>query len=492
MIKVVVAASEMAPFVKTGGLADVSGALPKYINRDKFEVIAVIPYYSSIKSDSSEIEYIGTFSVPDSGASVKCGLFKTTVQGSSVPLYLLRYGPYFDRGGIYGEEGADYDDNDRRFSFFCRGLLEMCRAIGFVPDLIHCNDWQTGLIPVFLKTLYSGDLLFSSTSTLFTIHNLAFHGSFDPERIISITGLPWSVYSMYGAEFYGGFSFLKSGLYFSDYISTVSRRYSEEIQSEEYGMGLQGLLRSRRGTLTGIVNGVDYHVWDPETDQMISANYSCDDIDKKRVNTETLCLYCGIEYKKSAPVIGMITRLTEQKGIDLVAGIIDRLMMKDVRFVLLGTGDEYYHSLFSALKEKYSGRFHVTLGFDEKFSHRIYAGSDIFLMPSRFEPCGLGQIISLRYGTIPVARETGGLADTITDYGPADKPDACGTGFLFKEYSSDAFYECVERSLEVYRDNGKWRGVMSNAMKADFSWRSSAIEYEKIYRKLCVTSEGIS
>ncbi len=490
-MKVVIVSSEIAPFVKTGGLADVTGALPKYIDKEKFEVITIIPFYSTVNRDVSMIEEAGTLNITTGGGAAGAGLFRTFLPDSSVPLYLLRYGPFFDRKGIYGENGRDYSDNDLRFSFFCRGILEVCKTIGFKPDVIHCNDWQTGLIPLFLKTHYKDDNFFTSASVLFTIHNLAFHGLFEPERVINITGLPWDVYRVYGAEFYGMFSFQKSGIFYSDYISTVSNRYSEEIQSDEYGMGLQGLLKDRRDTLTGIINGVDYTLWNPSTDPLLKKNYDIASIENKNTNTEYLCELCGLCFDERVPVIGMITRLTEQKGIDLVAGIIDELMNKSVRLVLLGTGDKYYHRIFADFAEKYRGKLYVSLNYDEKLSHLIYAGSDIFLMPSRFEPCGLGQIISLRYGTIPVARETGGLAETINNYNSTDDIGNRADGFLFTEYSAKGLLECIERAFTVYKEKYLWRTLMVNAMKADFSWSSSAVKYEELYRKLCVTSEGL-
>jgi len=489
-VKVAIVSPEIAPFIKTGGLADVTGALPKYINSDEFEVICILPFYNSLNTGNSSIKQIGTISLPESGVFHRAGVFKTFLPGSTIPLYLLKYGPFFDRNGLYGENGLDYDDNDRRFALFCRGVFEVCRLTGFSPDVIHCNDWQTGLIPLFLKTFYSGDPFFNSTSSLYTIHNLAFHGLFDPERVINITGLPWKVYSMYGAEFHGGFSFQKSGIYYADFLSTVSRRYSEDIQHDESGMGMQGLLKSRSATMAGIVNGVDYKAWDPATDRQIRTNYDITRIDFKKENTEHLCSHCGLVYNSSAPVLGMVTRLTEQKGIDLIAGIMDELMQKDVRLVLLGTGDKYYHKIFTEFEERYPGKINVSLRYDEGLSRLIYAGSDIFLMPSRFEPCGLGQIISLRYGTIPVARETGGLADTITPWRESKEIGTDVTGFLFRDYNPAALRETLGSALQLFGDKEQWGRLMRNAMNTDFSWETSAAAYESLYRKLCINYEG--
>ena len=305
------------------------------------------------------------------------------------------------------------------------------------------------------------------------------------------SGLPWSVFNMYGLEFYGSFSFLKGGIYYSTLINTVSRRYSKEIQTEEYGEGLHGLLKSRCPSLSGIINGVDYEIWNPSTDPYIKKNYSASDIENKKTDTSDLCALCGFDYNEEIPVIGMITRLAAQKGIDLAAGIMNCLAKKDVRFILLGTGEQYYHKVFSDFAEKYPDKICVFLKHDDRLSHKIYAGSDIFLMPSRFEPCGLGQLISLKYGTIPVVRETGGLADTIVPY--SSSPSGAGgaaNGFVFSEYSCEALSLCIESSLELYSNRQEWKRLMLNAMKYDFSWEQSAKQYEGLYRRLSVIKRG--
>lgn len=484
-MKVVFASSEIAPFVKTGGLADVSGALPGFISRDGFEIIAVMPMYRAVNRGRFNFEFIGEIDVPHAGGTVKAGVYSGRIPGFNIPVFFIEYGPFFDREGIYQEDGKEYDDNDSRFGFFSRAVLETCRHLNFQADVIHCNDWQTGLIPVYLKTLYRGDRFFFRTSVLFTIHNLSYRGLFDPEKAINSTGLPRSVFSMHGVEFYGKFSFLKGGIYYADLINTVSLRYSREIQTEEYGEGLHGLLYARSGSLSGIINGVDYGLWNPQTDSLIEKNYNSGSIDYKKINTRHLCRIAQIDYDGNVPLLGMVTRLSEQKGLDLLSEITDELMAKELRMVILGTGEERYHHIFNAYAERYPGRMSVFIKHDDELAHMIYAGSDIFLMPSRFEPCGLSQIISLKYGTVPVVRETGGLADTITGYGSyIESGEAKANGFVFREYSSSALLDCIDCSIKVFNDKAEWGKLMRNGMECDFSWSVSAEKYEALYSRL--------
>jgi starch synthase len=484
-IKIVLASAEIAPFARTGGLGDVTGALPKYIDSDKFEIIAVMPLYSAVERKKWSLENMGAVSVEFRERTEEAPIYRGTIPSSGVKIYFLCHGEFFDRDGIYGEKGHDYDDNYLRFSFFCLGILELCRKLEFSPDIIHCHDWQAGLIPAYLKTLYRKDPFFSGTSTLFTIHNLAHHGLFEPKKAMAASGLPWSVYSMYGLEFFGNFSFLKSGLYYSDLLSTVSMRYSREIQTEEYGEGLQGLLESRKASISGILNGVDYDIWNPLTDPFIEKKFGIGKIGDKAENTLALCGICGLEYVAGAPVIGIVSRLVKQKGIDLISGITDDLMKRELRLVILGTGEERYHDFFRARADRYPGRISVSLKFDDPLSHMIYAGSDICLVPSRFEPCGLSQLIALKYGTIPVVRRTGGLADTISGY--ENSRHAGGekaNGFVFSEPEANALLSCIDDALSLFQDRKSWRVLMINAMKGDFSWKKSVKRYESLYRRL--------
>ncbi len=483
-MKIVFASSEIAPYAKTGGLADVSSALPKYIDKTDFDVISIMPLYSSISRKLISPARIEEIKFHHGKGTITAGIFSSAVSSES-KVYFIDYPPFFEREGIYGKNSIDYDDNDNRFSMFCRAVLETCRMLNFRPDVIHCNDWQTGLIPVYLKTVYRGDRFFGGTKVLFTIHNLSYKGLFNSETALIRSGLPGDVYNMYGVEFYGSFSFLKGGIYYSDLINTVSSTYSSEIQGEEYGEGMQGLLRSRSSSLSGIINGVDYGIWNPADDPLIKKNFSITDIQEKRINTEELCMCCGVEYQETVPVTGMVTRLTGQKGLDILTEVMDSLMQRDVRFILLGTGEDHYHRIFNKLAAAYPGRLSVNLKYDEELSHLIYAGCDIFLIPSKFEPCGISQMISLKYGTIPVARETGGLADTIRDcYSKEAREGEVPNGFLFRNYSGKELLNCIDRALRLFKKRDEWKALMYNAMNCDFSWRSSAEQYEALYRKL--------
>lgn len=481
-MRVVIASSEVVPFAKTGGLADVTGALPKQIKSLRHDVITVMPYYKDIKNGKFKVVEECSFSIPVHNASKKVTVYKGTIPKSGGSVYFIGCDEYFDRKDLYQKDGVDYEDNAERFSLFSRSVLELCKMIGFQPDNIHCNDWQTGLIPVYLKTLYADDSFFSNTSTLFTIHNLAYQGNFVAENAISASGLPWDVYSYDKCEFWGKFSFIKAGLVYSDVLSTVSDKYSKEIQTTEFGCGLEGLLASRAADLFGIVNGLDYGVWDPKKDKKIPANYNVSDLAGKKECKQSLLKKYGLKYSKKTPVIGVISRLADQKGFDLIEQIIDEVLGKKVQFVLLGTGDQKYHELFASIAEKYPDKAGVELKYDANLAQLIYAGVDMFLMPSQYEPCGLGQLISLKYGSIPIVRETGGLADTIVDYDLADVFEADkSNGFVFKDYDAAALLERINRSISIFSDTGKWEKLMKNAMRADFSWKSSSKRYEELY-----------
>lgn len=484
-MRIVFVSSEIAPYAKTGGLADVSSALPKYIDKTEFEVISIMPLYGSISRELISPVKIEEIIFKHGSKIVEAAIFASAVSSESEGVYLIDYPPFFKRGGIYGETGIDYDDNDARFSMFCRAVLETCRILDFRPDIIHCNDWQTGLIPVYLKTAYREDAFFRGTKVLFTIHNLSYKGLFSPESALHNSGLPGDIYNMYGVEFYGSFSFLKAGIYYSDILSTVSTTYSIEIQEEEYGEGMHGLLRDRSSSLYGIINGIDYDIWNPETDSIIKQKFGISNISDKEINRKELCRLCGFEYNVKTALFGMVSRLTWQKGIDLIAGIIDDLAARDLKLVILGAGDERYQRILTESAGKYKDRISLLFRHDEEFSRKIYAGSDMFLMPSRFEPCGISQMISLKYGTIPVAHETGGLADTIIDCNSTDlQPGDKANGFLFREYSGKKLLECIDRALRLYKKRDQWTDLMRNAMSTNFSWRSSAARYETLYRKL--------
>ncbi|HAR62254.1 MAG: glycogen synthase GlgA [Candidatus Margulisiibacteriota bacterium] len=481
-MNILIASSEVVPFAKTGGLADVAGALPKEIKKLKHDVVVVMPCYKTIDKNKFKLELVGNFDVQIAGGIEKADLYKTKLDKTTVPVYFIANPKYFDRDHLYQESGEDYIDNDERFAFFDRAILEMCKYLDYKPELIHCNDWQTALVPVYLKTLYLNDPFYTNTATLFTIHNLAYQGLFEPKKALQVTQLPAEVFSYEKLEFWGKFSFIKGGLIYADLLNTVSDMYSKEIQTEEYGCGLQGLLSTRSADLYGVINGIDYSVWDPKADPNIKENYSLQKLEGKEINKKELLKQYGLKYKENTPVIGVISRLADQKGFDLIAEIIDQLMQKNLQIVILGTGEPKYHQLFASIAEKYPAKAGIALKYDAMLAQLIYAGSDMFLMPSRYEPCGLGQLISLKYGTIPIVRETGGLADTIVDYDLVDVFEADkANGFMFLDYNSEKLLEKIERAVEVYADEKAWKKLMKNAMKYDFSWKASAIKYMELY-----------
>ena len=479
-MKILFASSEVTPFAKTGGLADVSASLPEALASLGNQVFVVMPMYRSVKEghfDLKELEKM--LEIPLGGKVVEEKAFFTEKTPDLI-FSFIRHDEFFDREGLYGTSEGDYPDNAERFIFFSRGVLRLTEMIEFRPDIIHCNDWQTGLIPVYLRTLSTDDRFFQNTRTLFTIHNLAYQGLFSKDYL-GKSGLPSDVFSIDGIEYYGKMNFMKGGIVFSDIITTVSEKYAEEIKTPEYGYGLDGVLRSRSSDLYGILNGVDYSAWSPETDPHIAANYGLDDLSGKGRCKEDLRQTFELAGSQDDPIIGMISRLADQKGFDLLADAMDELLKMDLLLVMLGTGDKKYENLFAELGKKHKGRLGVRIAFDNVLAHKIEAGSDMFLMPSRYEPCGLNQMYSLKYGTIPVVRATGGLDDTIKEFNPQTGE---GNGFKFAEYSSKALVEKVTQALVVYRERDLWLKLMKNAMAEDFSWKKSSLKYQGIYNQI--------
>ncbi|MDZ7372509.1 MAG: glycogen synthase GlgA [candidate division KSB1 bacterium] len=477
---------EVAPFAKTGGLADVAGALPKALKEMGHDIRIMMPKYGCI----SERKYVLREVIRLREIPVRLGQRQYVVSAKSaflpdakVQVYFVDYPPYFDRDSLYvnPSTGQDWSDNPERFALFCRAVIEVLKVLHWQPDVIHCNDWQTALIPAYLKTRLQGDPFFAKVSTLLTIHNLAYQGVFDAS-VAEVIDLPPELFQPGGPlEFYGKVNFLKAGIVYADAISTVSEKYAEEIQTEEFGAGLDGVLRQRAADIHGILNGVDYTVWNPETDEFIPHKYSASDLSGKLRDKEALLTHVGLAFRPDVPVIGMISRLAEQKGFDILAEAMDSILAMDVQMVLLGTGDPKYHKIFEKFAKKYPSKLSVNLRFDEPLAHLIEAGSDMFLMPSRYEPCGLNQIYSLRYGTIPIVRATGGLADTIQDFDPET---GRGNGFVFQEYSAAALLDAIGRALKVYQDRTTWTKLVKNAMRQDFSWQASARKYVALYKKL--------
>ena len=478
-LKILFVSPEVVPFAKTGGLADVAGSLPKALKAQGCEVRLVMPLYQSVRQGKFPIKKVlEGLPVPLGDRQITADIYEGELD-KGLPVYFIERDEFYDRGNLYGSAKGDYFDNDSRFSFLARGTLNTAQALKFRPDIIHCHDWQTGLIPACLHYGRETDSFYRETASLFTIHNIAYQGSF-PRSILELAGLPQESFSSEGLEFWGSANLLKAGIVYSQIINTVSRKYSQEIQTTEYGYGLEGILKCRKDDLFGILNGVDYELWNPETDSFLAAHYSRQDLSGKRAcKKDLLDQYNLPEDRLNHPVLGVISRLADQKGFDLLDAIMDRLLEREVSLVVLGTGEEKYQLLFSELAEKYPKKLGVRLTFDNALAHKIEAGSDMFLMPSLYEPCGLNQIYSLKYGSIPVVRATGGLDDTVV---PFDTKTNKGTGFKFNLYQAEALWSALEEALEVYQDQDRWIQLMKNAMTVDFSWETSSKEYIKLYQ----------
>jgi starch synthase len=476
-MRIAFVASECVPFSKTGGLADVVGALPPALAALGHDVDVYLPKYRQTRLSSART-LLRSVTVPFDDEYRFCSVLDGSTY-AGVKFYFIDYPPFFDREQLYGTPAGDYSDNAERFALFSRAVLEASKIFG-APDVFHCHDWQSALVPILLRSLYAEDPAFRAVSSVFTIHNMGYQGQFPPETL-PLLMLPWDLFTISKMEFYGKVNFLKGALVCADFITTVSRKYSQEIQTAEYGFGLEGVLRSRAATVTGILNGVDYSVWSPQTDTLIKAHYSPDDLSGKLACKQDLLADFGVTTPDlRLPVIGIVSRFAAQKGFDLIAQIIDRLTREDMVIVALGTGDKEYEDLFRRLNQQFPKKILVRIGFDNALAHKIEAGSDMFLMPSRYEPCGLNQIYSLRYGTVPVVRATGGLDDTIE---PWDARTGRGTGFKFSDYTGEALLATIRQALTAYKDQGGWRTLMRNGMAKDFSWTSSAREYVRIYEK---------
>ncbi|MBU0566518.1 glycogen synthase GlgA [bacterium] len=483
-LKILIVSSEAVPFAKTGGLANVAGALPKALKKLGHDVRVILPKYRMVTSDKP-LRKVGKSLSISIGDEEEAAVIKM-VAHNQVPFYFVCNNRYFDREGLYGTSAGDYPDNDQRFTFFCQATLKMLKEIDFQPDIIHCNDWQTGLIPVYLSTIFKEDQFFKDCGALFTVHNLGYQGNF-PASSLKVTGLPRNLFSLNGLEFYGQVSFLKGGLLFSQTINTVSHTYSKEIQTEEFGYGLDGVLRERASDLSGVINGIDYDEWNPAIDTYISQNYTPATLSDKEKNKENLLKEQGLNFKKDVPLIGIVGRLTSQKGFDIFSELIGRLMRHKLQIILLGTGEEIYHRFFTRQALKYPEKFALNLTYDNALAHKIYAGSDFFLMPSLYEPCGLGQLISLKYGTVPIVRKTGGLADTVFEF---NQKEGTGNGFLFENYSSEELLAAIKQALKVYGKKHLLKKLILNGMNQDFSWEHSANEYLKLYLKAILKKKG--
>jgi starch synthase len=479
-MKILFCVSEAVPLAKTGGLADVGGALPAALTALGCHVRVVLPRYRSISERGWRS--VGTVEVPSGGESVSGTILDGTMPETAVPTWLVDQPKYFDRSGLYGEAGRDYPDNLARFGFFCRAVLAWVGRQSWKPDVIHCNDWQTALIPPLIRAEPA-----QRVPTLLTIHNLAYQGLF-PAQDFALTGLPASFFTMAGLEFWGQVNVLKGGLVFADTLTTVSETYAREIQAKEFGAGVDGVLRDRTRDLWGILNGVDYGMWDPSHDPLIPAQYSAEDLTGKRICKEHLQREFSLYERPDIPIVGMVTRLVDQKGLDLVEAVMDDLFALGVQLVVLGAGDARYEQVLGELPRRYPKRAGIRIGFDNALAHRIEAGADLFLMPSRYEPSGLNQLYSLRYGTVPVVRHTGGLADSIVDTTPETLAAGTANGFVFVAYEAHAMLEALRRALETFRTPHTWRGVQKTGMAADFSWTASARKYHALYDRTLAQS----
>lgn len=483
LLNILIVSSEVTPFAKTGGLADVVGALPKALKKLDNDVRIILPKYSMIKErqfNLREVFRLSDIEIPMGDDTVSVSFKSAFLPDSRVQVYFLEYDPYYDRDSLYldPETGTDWKDNPLRFTLLCRATLTALKILHWQPDIIHCNDWQSALIPYLLKTEYAEDAFFQNTRTLLSIHNLGYQGNFEPD-FLKVAGIPeGSFQPMSPFEFYGKFSFLKTGLIYADKLNTVSEKYAQEIQSDpEFGSGMEGILSSRSEDLFGILNGLDVDVWNPEKDNLIPKNFSSKKPAGKAVCKEKLCKKCKLKYDPNIPLIGVISRLAAQKGFDLIEEIAEDLFQLNLQFVLLGTGEERYHALFEKIAKKYPKKVSTHLTFDNKMAHWIEAGADMFLMPSRYEPCGLNQMMSMRYGTVPVVRATGGLADTVIDV----DQDPNGNGFVFTDYTAGELLKVITRAVERFSDKETWGKIMQVGMKQDFSWDTSAKKYVELY-----------
>jgi starch synthase len=474
-MRILFVASEGLPFSKTGGLADVVEALPKALVASGHEVAVVLPRYRGTQATATVVRGLA---VP-----MGAGQRLVTIAEGGV-LHGVRYffvddPEYFDREQLYGTGGRDYPDNAERFAEFSRACIELAKRV-WKPEVIHCHDWQSALLPVLLRTVYADDPAVRGLAVVFTIHNMGYQGLFPKDTVAKI-GLPDVLFQPHALEYYDQVSYLKGGLIFSDYLTTVSRKYAQEIQTTEYGCGLEGVVQGRGNRMVGILNGVDYAAWSPENDALIAARYSASDLAGKRTCKKDLLAQFQLPADNlDRPLVGIVSRFADQKGFDLLEEIADELLGEDLALVALGTGEAKYEKMFRELAQRFPAKLAVKVAYDNTVAHKIEAGADMFLMPSRYEPCGLNQIYSLRYGTVPVVRATGGLDDTIEPYDPAS---GGGTGFKFEEYTGAALLGAVRQALAAFGNQTAWRRLQTNGMAKDFSWRASAAEYARLYEQ---------
>jgi starch synthase len=485
-MRIAFVASEGVPFSKTGGLADVVGALPRALVSAGHQVSVYLPRYRQTRLAAPQT-VVSSITVPFDDRYRFCSVVSAS-NPSGIRFYFVDYPPFFDREALYGTSTGDYPDNAERFALFSRAVLEASKILG-VPQIFHCHDWQSALVPVLLGTQYAEDPAFRDVATVFTIHNMGYQGLFPPDTLPLLT-LPWDLFTISKMEFFGNVNLLKGALVYSDFVTTVSRKYSQEIQTTEFGFGLEGVLRARASSVTGILNGVDYDEWSPETDKFIRARYSPQDLTgKAECKQDLLEAFEMTDANSRLPVIGIVSRFAAQKGFDLIAQIMERLAREEMIIVALGNGDKTYEEMFLRLHKQFPQKIAVRVAYDNTIAHKIEAGSDMFLMPSRYEPCGLNQIYSLKYGTVPIVRATGGLDDTIEHW---DARTGKGTGFKFTDYNGEALLLTIKEALRAFRDQTSWQQLMRNGMTKDFSWNASAREYSRVYERARQLRTGIT
>jgi len=475
-------ASEMSPLAKTGGLADVVGSLPKELEKLGHKVSVFIPYYREVKQVSKIPTQVVRTAMPvhlGQGMTQEVNVLQATLPKSKVPVYLIENSKAFDRDHLYGTMDGDYADNGERFILFSRAVIQWMREMKEEIDIIHCHDWQTALIPVYIKRVYSGESVFARTSTIFTIHNMAYQGLF-PKEVMQRTGLGWELFTPEQFEFWGKVNFLKAGIVYADRVTTVSPTYAKEVLTPGFGLGMDGIMRTREKDLIGLLNGVDYDEWDPASDPHLPATYTKKVMTGKAACKAALKEEFGLHSPegKRVMLIGAVSRLAEQKGFEIVSAALSRLGKRPIQFVMLGSGDRKIHEMMEEAARKHPHSIGIKLKFDNALAHRIYAGSDAFIIPSRFEPCGLGQMIAMKYGTVPIAHATGGLIDTIK---PIEKKNKQGTGFLFKEMTQENLLKCIDEALELYDNEAAWKKLTADIQSEDFSWQASAKRYEALY-----------
>lgn len=479
-LKILITASEAVPFAKTGGLADVAGALPKYLKQLGHDVRLVIPRYYLVNKEKYGLKEIPEALGVPLGVlgEIWCGVLEAKIPGTDIPVYFIEHEQYFGRSNLYNDDsGKGFMDNDNRFAFFSKACLQLCKKLNFYPDIIHANDWQTAAVPVFLNTTYRHDPLGNAASVL-TIHNMQHQGSFY-EGLMDVLGIGWKHYNFLELEYNDQVNLLKGGILHSTKITTVSDGYAKEIQTPEYGWGLEGVVRERAGDLYGILNGCDYSEWNPEADKYIVKNFSEDDLSGKLECKRDLQKTFGLPVRDNIPVFGVVSRLVKQKGVDILAETLYKLFGLDAQFIILGTGEVWSHFYFGGAPPMFPDRIGVYIGYNNELAHKIEAGSDFFIMPSRFEPCGLNQMYSLRYGTLPVVRATGGLNDTVENF---NEQNWEGTGFKFYNLTADALFDTIGWAVYTYYNNKEaMKTLVKRAMQQRFTWESSALKYEDVY-----------